>query len=94
MFFLSHPKRDNTQIRVHVYLPGVKAPYKYNTKRSVDPKDWDFKKGRPKTLMGDGAKRNRNLNLILYEYKKLVYKALRIYSNNLFRFESVFLMQL
>lgn len=54
MFFLSHPKRNNTQIRVHVYLPGVKAPYKYNTKRSVDPKDWDSKKGRAKPLKGRG----------------------------------------
>ena len=86
MFFLSHPKRDNTQIRVHVYLPGVKAPYKYNTKRSVDPKDCDFKKGRPKTLMGDGAKRNQNLNFILDECKQLFYNVLRIYSNNLLRF--------
>jgi len=83
MFFLSHPKRDNTQIRVHVYLPGVKAPYKYNTKRSVNPKDWDSKKGRPKILRGEGAKRNRNLNLILDEYVLAVQRIKDLYGQSL-----------
>ena len=83
MFFLSHPKRNNTQIRVHVYLPRVKAPYKYNTKRSVDPKDWDSKKGRPKALRGEGAKRNRNLNLILDEYVLAVQRIKDLYGQSL-----------
>tara|TARA_B110000879_G_scaffold211156_1_gene303019 strand:- start:984 stop:1499 length:516 start_codon:yes stop_codon:yes gene_type:complete len=83
MFHLSHSKRDKIQIRVHVYLPRVKALYKFNTKRSIDPKDWDSKKCRPKVLRVGGAKRNRNLNLTLDEYFLAVQRIKDLYGQSL-----------
>lgn len=83
MFFLSHPKRNNAQIRIHIYLPLVKAPYKYNTKRNINPKDWDFIKGRPKSLRGENGKRNRNLNILLNEYARAIGKIKDLYGQSL-----------
>jgi|TARA_B110001452_G_C15170775_1_gene406950 hypothetical protein len=79
MFLLSHRKRDNTQIRVHVYLLGVKAPNKYNTKRSIKPEQWNKKTRRAKTMRGEQGDHNRKLNLILNEYEFAVERIRNLY---------------
>jgi len=43
-FNLASREAKVTSIRIECEIPYVKSPFKYNTKRSIEPKDWDFKK--------------------------------------------------
>ena len=57
--------------------------FKYNTKRSIEPKDWDFKKGRPRNIRGNGGKRNQEVNIILNEYRTAVQRIKDLYGGAL-----------
>ena len=83
MFYLKTPKAKLTVIRAEVYVPYQKAPVKYNTKRNIEPKDWDFKKGKPKTLRGNGGKSNREISLILNQYVTAIQKIKDLYGGAL-----------
>ena len=82
-FNLASREAKVTSIRIECEIPYVKSPFKYNTKRSIEPKDWDFKKGRPRNIRGNGGKRNREVNIILNEYRTAVQRIKDLYGGAL-----------
>jgi hypothetical protein len=82
-FLLATPKSEVTTIRIELYLPGIKSPFKYNTGRSIKPEHWDLKKYRAKTMRGAQGDRNRKLNLILNEYEFAVERIRDLYGSAL-----------
>ena len=82
-FLLATPKSEVTTIRIELYLPGIKSPFKYNTGRSIKPEHWDLKKYRANTMRGAQGDRNRKLNLILNEYEFAVERIRDLYGSAL-----------
>ena len=82
-FLLATPKSEVTTIRIELYLPGIKSPFKYSTGRSIKPEHWDQKKYRAKTMRGAQGDRNRKLNLILNEYEFAVERIRDLYGSAL-----------
>ena len=82
-FLLATPKSEVTTIRIELYLPGIKSPFKYSTGKSIKPEHWDQKKYRAKTMRGAHGDRNRKLNLILNEYEFAVERIRDLYGSAL-----------
>jgi len=78
-FLLATPKSELTTIRIELYFPGIKSPFKYSTGRSIKPEHWDQKKYRAKTMRGALGDRNRKLNLVLNEYEFAVERIRDLY---------------
>ena len=43
-FRLDHPKRENAQIKLEIYISGETSRFKYNTGQNINRKNWDKKK--------------------------------------------------
>ena len=82
-FLLATPKSEVTTIRIELYLPEIKSPFKYSTGKSIKPEHWDQKKYRAKTMRGAQGDRNRKLNLILNEYEFAVERIRDLYGSAL-----------
>jgi len=82
-FLLATPKSELTTIRIELYFPGIKSPFKYSTGRSIKPENWDQKKYRAKTMRGAQGDRNRKLNLVLNEYEFAVERIRDLYGSAL-----------
>ncbi|MDA8924261.1 hypothetical protein N9I41_04620 [Flavobacteriaceae bacterium] len=76
---MATPKSELTTIRIELYFPGIKSPFKYSTGRSIKPENWDQKKYRSKTMRGAQGDRNRKLNLVLNEYEFAVERIRDLY---------------
>ncbi|CAL2114116.1 Integrase-like protein [Tenacibaculum sp. 190130A14a] len=70
-FYLKQPKSDKaTLIDLIYHLKAEKKNFKYSTGQKIIPTDWDSSARYPKLKRGSSGKKNKQIALILDNYKK------------------------
>ncbi|AZJ34126.1 hypothetical protein D6T69_00715 [Tenacibaculum singaporense] len=70
-FYLKQPKSDKaTVIDLIYHLKAEKKNFKYSTGQKIIPADWDFSARYPKLKRGASGKKNKQIALVLDNYRK------------------------
>lgn len=70
-FYLKQPKSDKaTVIDLIYHLKAEKKNFKYSTGQKIIPVDWDFSARYPKLKRGASGKKNKQIALVLDNYRK------------------------
>lgn len=75
-FYLKNPnEQKETSINLIFYAkdePTSNKNFKYSTKQKISPQEWDFSIRYPKLKRGAIGKKNKQISLVLDDYKKLL----------------------
>lgn len=82
-FYLKNPNgKNDTSINLIFYAkdePTSNKNFKYSTKQKINPNEWDFSTRNPKLKRGAMGKKNKQIALVLDNYKKLLETTITTY---------------